>query len=135
MSGQALTFCPQCGVHRVGALRFCRGCGFDFDSIVSPPTNPPNISSAAPVATRIPPPPVDGQAQVRADRAQTEWTCLSQAMLVVGGFLGLLAGAWLAFGLLRDANVFLQLLVGLVVGPIAGGVVAWWLWAELWARR
>lgn len=25
-------FCPRCGTGRVGALRYCRGCRFDFDS-------------------------------------------------------------------------------------------------------
>lgn len=25
--------CPQCGLARVGAFRFCRGCGLDFDAL------------------------------------------------------------------------------------------------------
>lgn len=41
-------FCPQCGTPRVGALRFCRSCGFDFDAVPEtaaggaavPPTGP-----------------------------------------------------------------------------------------------
>ena len=135
MTEQAHAFCPQCRVRRVGALRFCRGCGFDFDSVLNPPTNPPNVSAVAPAATPISPPPLDRQAQIRAYRSQTGWACLSQVMLMVGGFLGLLAGAYVAFGLLKDANVLLQLFVGLVLGPIAGGVAAWWLWTETWARR
>jgi micrococcal nuclease len=30
-------FCPHCGSHRIGAFRYCRTCGFDFDSL---PTQP-----------------------------------------------------------------------------------------------
>jgi hypothetical protein len=26
-----LSGCPDCGERRIGAFRFCRGCGFDFD--------------------------------------------------------------------------------------------------------
>lgn len=33
----AQEFCPQCGNARIGAFRFCRSCGFDYDS--SPPPN------------------------------------------------------------------------------------------------
>lgn len=25
-------FCPRCGSRRIGAFRFCRGCGFDFEA-------------------------------------------------------------------------------------------------------
>ena len=35
------TFCPNCGTPRVGSLRFCRSCQFDFDAIgTSPPVSP-----------------------------------------------------------------------------------------------
>jgi hypothetical protein len=37
----AREFCPQCGTGRVGALRFCRSCAFDYDSL------PPAESRAA----------------------------------------------------------------------------------------
>jgi hypothetical protein len=38
----AQEFCPQCGTARVGALRFCRKCAFDYDSL------PPSDSRPAP---------------------------------------------------------------------------------------
>lgn len=39
-------FCPQCRSTRVGALRFCRGCGFDFDTAPVPTTTLPDQSGA-----------------------------------------------------------------------------------------
>jgi hypothetical protein len=31
----ALLFCPSCGRRRFAQLRYCAGCGFDFDSVTS----------------------------------------------------------------------------------------------------
>jgi hypothetical protein len=56
-------YCPQCGTARVGALRFCRSCAFDYDTLpqveirspavaaplVAAPDGPPSASTA-PVA-------------------------------------------------------------------------------------
>jgi hypothetical protein len=36
-------FCPRCGAARIGALRFCRSCGYDFDA--QPTTQPPDTRS------------------------------------------------------------------------------------------
>jgi hypothetical protein len=35
----ASEFCPRCGAARIGALKFCRSCGFDFDAqdVAQPP--------------------------------------------------------------------------------------------------
>ena len=35
-------FCPQCGAARIGAFRFCKGCGLDFDTL--------GVSDSAPTA-------------------------------------------------------------------------------------
>jgi micrococcal nuclease len=40
-------FCPRCGSARVGAFRFCRSCGFDFDAQATQPSSPP---ASVPVA-------------------------------------------------------------------------------------
>jgi hypothetical protein len=42
------SFCPSCGIRRLGGFRFCRSCGFDFD--VSAPQAP----GAPPFATKGP---------------------------------------------------------------------------------
>lgn len=26
------SFCPNCGTKRLGALRYCRSCGFDYET-------------------------------------------------------------------------------------------------------
>jgi hypothetical protein len=41
-------FCPSCGTTRVGALRFCRSCGFDYDSVRDSPTQPTAMPSDGP---------------------------------------------------------------------------------------
>jgi hypothetical protein len=56
-------------------------------------------------------------------------------MTILGAVGGLLGGAYLAFGLLVNANVLLQSVIALVVGPLVGAAIAWWLWTELWRRR
>lgn len=70
-------FCPNCGAGRIGALRFCRSCGFDFDTLTtaevpiaaSPPQAPTNASSwtstpppsPAPVVSSVTTPPVEAK--------------------------------------------------------------------------
>lgn len=46
----ASEFCPRCGIPRVGALRFCRSCGLDYDalpSVLQPPASPTVAQPAA----------------------------------------------------------------------------------------
>jgi hypothetical protein len=52
-------FCPRCGTVRVGALRFCASCAFDFDGLLTsaplpgdplPELMPPSVAAQAPVA-------------------------------------------------------------------------------------
>jgi len=46
-------FCPRCGVARTGALKFCRGCGFDFESGAGFAAVPPSAPApAAPPVTQ-----------------------------------------------------------------------------------
>jgi hypothetical protein len=47
--------CPQCGTARVGAFRFCRGCGLDFDALDATSSAVPADSLSATQVTRIAP--------------------------------------------------------------------------------
>lgn len=71
-------FCPRCGMERVGALRFCRGCRFDVDSVTAGEAAPPAGAASAGPAVEA------GSAGRR----------LTRRRVVVGGlavFLGLAA--------------------------------------------
>lgn len=93
----ASEFCPRCGQPRVGSLRFCRSCGFDFDAPRSqeeqttpPPQAPvpeqfwlgPKAESQPPVPSRLPPEPLL--------RGRTKWGCVAVLAFVIG-FPALLA--------------------------------------------
>jgi hypothetical protein len=41
-------FCPSCGTARIGALRYCRSCGFDFDTLTAGarPMEPTSVQPA-----------------------------------------------------------------------------------------
>ena len=125
-------FCQRCGTHRVGALRFCRNCGFDFDSVAGRTGSALTPSPTHPAQVL---PTLDRQARLQADRAQAGWSCLEQVMTILGAVGGLLGGAYLAFGLLANASVLLQFMFALVISPLIGAAVAWWFWTELWRRR
>jgi len=47
--------CPQCGTARVGAFRFCRGCGLDFDALDATAPAAPADSFASTQVTRVAP--------------------------------------------------------------------------------
>jgi hypothetical protein len=49
MSGE---FCPNCGTGRIGALRFCRSCGFDYDSLAGAA---PSVAGLSAPAEQTPP--------------------------------------------------------------------------------
>jgi micrococcal nuclease len=46
--------CPQCGTARVGALRFCRSCGLDFDAL-GPIGGAPTTDASPTQVTRVAP--------------------------------------------------------------------------------
>lgn len=65
-------------------------------------------------------------------RSTVYWTCLLRVMIGVGLVAGFVAAAYLGQGL-GPNSVLLQLLIGFVVGPVAGAFIAWRLWTALWA--
>jgi micrococcal nuclease len=46
------TFCPRCGVARMGAFRFCTGCQLDFDTVGATAAGPLAIAAAGPSSSR-----------------------------------------------------------------------------------
>ena len=72
-------FCPNCGAGRIGALRFCRSCGFDFDTstLGTPPATQGNAGShpAVEPANARPPTPVT-QVVPSPQPQATQWTPL-----------------------------------------------------------
>jgi len=100
-------FCPQCGAARTGAFRFCRGCGFDFDTDQpGRPKRPIAMRSSSPTtAAKAPPPPKDAAEPAAASTAPT-----GTPMVVT------LAGlAWIGAALLTGYLAYLQLSVGSIL--------------------
>lgn len=63
------TFCPRCGTQRAGAFRYCRKCGFDFESGELDPQSPQPPAPLAP----IPPSPAPDPAPVAEIQAKRPW--------------------------------------------------------------
>ena len=101
-------FCPNCGTPRVGALRYCESCRFDFDAPRSPAPDPASVSSVQ--ATGGAKPVLDNLAGTRAApgllrSGPFRFALVGVGILVVLNALALLAGvaayppATLAFGI------------------------------------
>jgi hypothetical protein len=89
--------CPVCGTARTGSFRFCRSCGFDFDTIPSGAMAPPEPNVLREMAT----PDVLGTGGARRSRSG-----FSGVAIIVGIALGLIAVVG-GVGLVA-INVFLQ---------------------------
>jgi hypothetical protein len=124
------TFCPKCGTRRVGAFRFCRSCGFDFDTV------PAIHAPVQPMVSQPAPEPDATQAPDRKDlaRSAASWSLggLVNGVLVVGGAIGGAVGASMLVGRNGDP---LETLAGVfLVAPVAGGYFGHLLFLALWAR-
>ena len=124
------TSCPQCGTRRVGAFRFCRSCGFDFD--VVPATHapvPPMVGQPAsePDATPTPERRDPTRSAARSSRRGPV-----NAVLVIGGAIGGAVGVSMLVGWSGDP---LETLAGVfLVAPLAGGYLGHLLFLALWSR-
>jgi len=120
------TICPTCDARRVGAFRFCRSCGFDFDAAPAARASlPPTVSQ-----------PADGQVatptQDRGGAARSSLPGLVNALWVIGGAIAGAVGVSILVGWNGDpletfAGVFL-------VAPVAGGYVGHLVFLALWGR-
>jgi hypothetical protein len=122
-------YCPQCGTERTGSLRFCRKCGFDFDS----PTGASTIRTDTPSAT-----PAGASPRSRAGRQDLARRAIGsmnrrtvRGLFVSGGaVLGLIAGLWV----MLNTEFSLRVLAPFVL-PVVGLYLGQLLMITLWARR
>lgn len=100
----AREFCPSCGTPRTGSFRFCRSCGFDYDTL-------PEQSYLIPDPPLVAPPPPSGVAPPSpiAAPAQTGWSADAPAPKS--------RSPWLMVG------VFVAILAILALIPFAGGLL------------
>ena len=124
------TFCPKCGTRRVGAFRFCRSCGFDFDIdwAVHAPFRPA-VSQRAPEPDAMP---IPDRQDVAKSAARSSLGGVVNGVLVIGGAIGGAVGVSMLVGWSGDP---LETLAGVfLVAPVAGGYLGHLLFLALWSR-
>jgi hypothetical protein len=124
------TFCPKCGTRRVGAFRFCRSCGFDFDIDWAIHAPIPPADSQRPLEPDAMPTPERKDLTKSAARSSPRG--LVNAVLVIGGAIGGAVGVSMLVGWNGDP---LETLAGVfLIAPVAGGYLGHVLFLALWAR-
>jgi hypothetical protein len=120
------TICLNCDARRVGAFRFCRSCGFDFDAAAAVRASvPPTVGQPAheQIATTTPD---------RGGAARSSLPGLVNALWVIGGAIGGAVGVSILVGWNGDP---LETLAGVfLVAPVAGGYVGHLVFLALWGR-
>jgi hypothetical protein len=120
------TICPKCDARRVGAFRFCRSCGFDFDAAAAVRASVPLVVSQPAreqVATLT---------QDRGGATKSSLPGLVNALWVIGGAIGGAAGMSILVGWNGDP---LETLAGVfLVAPVAGGYAGHLVFLALWGR-
>ena len=120
------TICPECSARRVGAFRFCRSCGYDFDAAPAVPASVPPIASEL-TREHVPTPTQD-----RRGGTRSELPGLVNALWVIGGAIGGAVGVSTLVGWNGDP---LETLAGVfLVAPVAGGYVGHLVFMALWGR-
>jgi hypothetical protein len=120
------TICPTCDARRVGAFRFCRSCGFDFDAAAATHASvPPTVGQPAREPDATP-------TQDRGGAARSSLPGLVNALWVICGAIGGAVGVSILVGLNGDP---LETLAGVfLVAPVAGGYVGHLVFLALWGR-
>lgn len=104
--------CPRCEEPRLGAFRFCRRCGLDFDAPAAPPRGP---DEAAPTIAAWVPPAGDGPEGSSLGRRSRR---LSLARLAVVGVLGLVGVGAMADAVGRPAAALAPSVAGAPTSPV-----------------
>ena len=124
------TFCPKCGTRRVGAFRFCRSCGFDFDIdwAVHAPFRPA-VSQRAPEPDAMP---IPARQDVAKSAPRSSLGGVVNRVLVIGGAIGGAVGVSTLVGWNSDP---LETIAGGFLGaPVAGGYLGHRRFLARWAR-
>ncbi len=101
-------FCPQCGVARTGAFRYCRSCQFDFESA-------PNAPAQVVVNATT-----DRQQLARAAMSIQTLQVASSIGGLIGAGLAVVGSAWVVFGM---ADPGLAVFVPFTIAPIVGAII------------
>jgi hypothetical protein len=119
MHDMVTALCPTCGAARTGSFRFCRSCGWDFDSDEqgSTPTTPgvlgalPDeapVASASPNAGKSSPP--AGDVIVIQKRHLRLW-----AGLLIGALIGMMLAGAVVVPIFGEANVLFGSIAAVVI--------------------
>lgn len=132
-----MKYCPSCSTERVGNLRYCAACRYDFATIPSVPAQP-EVLTAEPVAARSADPGFGPGSSVRP--SSTRSTVATVALGIIATVLGLSAvHQYSGIGLVEnlfsvsdaeivDYDVATQLLAGLFLLAFIGSAVAFLAW-------
>jgi hypothetical protein len=97
----ATEYCPQCATARVGALRFCRSCAFDYDTLPQAEVRAPVSAEPRPApadALVAPEPPVAISAAAGPSSSRRGW-------ILLGGVIFIAVVAAAAFIALGNSGV------------------------------
>ena len=112
--------CPKCGTPRVGAFRYCRSCGFDFDVLPAAPV--------APVAPAAPPVQMTPQQQMaQGSIAVRDFNIVTRLAGIIGAVIGFVVLGYLAYNDIGGYAGWFGLAaftVGLLVGAVLGQRIA-----------
>jgi hypothetical protein len=122
-------YCPRCGSERLGSLRFCRKCQFDFDSAIGRSTIPAETPSA-PAEAPSPQSRAGRQDLARRATRSMSWGIVRGVFVYGGAVLGFVAGVWV----MLNTEFSLRVLAPFVL-PVVGLYLGQRLLIGIWGRR